>query len=147
MRRSGWYKKCEECGKKRWVTPALIKIGRGKYCSRSCASKHVVYKMHKARGESWKKNVSRGIRRLYSTMHESDHPRWAGENVGYWGIHDWLTKHYGQPKKCEVCGLDSKNKMYHWANITGLHKRSRKSYKRMCVSCHRKHDYKQRKNA
>src|SRR3990167_3492401 len=51
------------------------------------------------------------------------------------------TKHLGQPKKCEVCGLNDKKRKYHWANLTDDYLRDRSNWKRMCVSCHRLYDY------
>ena len=74
---------------------------------------------------------------------ETIHPRWKGDSVGYYGVHDWITKHYGQPKKCQVCDLDDINRKYHWANLSYKYLRDIKDWKRMCVSCHRKYDYAQ----
>lgn len=68
------------------------------------------------------------------------HPMWKGESVGYAGVHIWITKHFGQPLSCEVCGLNDKNRKYHWANLSHKYLRKRSDYKRMCVPCHRKHD-------
>lgn len=73
-------------------------------------------------------------------MDETKHPRWKGDKVGYYGLHDWITKHYGQPKECEVCGLNDPKRKYHWANLTN-YLRDRSDWKRMCVSCHRLYDY------
>ena len=73
-------------------------------------------------------------------MDETKHARWKGNAVGYYGLHDWITKHYGQPKECEVCGLNDPKRKYHWANLTN-YKRDRVDWKRMCVSCHRLYDY------
>lgn len=73
-------------------------------------------------------------------MDETKHPKWKGDKVGYAGIHDWMTKHFGQPAECEVCGLEDSTRKYHWANLTN-YLRDRKDWKRMCVSCHRKYDY------
>lgn len=80
-------------------------------------------------------------------MDESDHPRWKGDNVGYFGVHDWISKHFGQPKECKECGMKDRKRMYHWANLTGKYLRNIKDWKRMCVSCHRKYDYERRKYA
>lgn len=76
---------------------------------------------------------------------ETKHPRWKGDAVGYYGVHDWITKHYGQPKFCEKCGLDDRNRQYHWANLSGLYFRYRIDWMRMCVPCHSKYDH-SRKN-
>src|SRR3990167_6813766 len=96
---------------------------RVKYCSRQCFGKKlsvIKYELYKD---------------------ETKHPRWKGDNVGYYGVHDWITKHFGQPKKCEVCGLNDKKRKYHWANLTDDYLRDRSNCKRMCVSCHRLYDY------
>ena len=72
---------------------------------------------------------------------EKLHSRWKGDDVGYFGVHDWITKHYGQPKQCEVCNINDNERKYHWANLSGEYKRDRQDFKRMCVPCHRKYDY------
>ncbi len=71
---------------------------------------------------------------------ENKHPKWKGDFVGYFGVHDWISKHFGQPTKCEVCGMDDATRKYHWANLSGKYLRDRNDFKRMCVSCHRKYD-------
>jgi len=117
-------KKCLECGqifkrKKNYFGIAWTKV---KYCSRQCFGK----KLSKIQFEKFKD--------------ETKHPRWKGDGVGYYGVHDWLTKHYGQPKECEICGLNDPKRKYHWANLTNYLRR-RENWKRMCVSCHRLYDY------
>lgn len=138
MRKNGYFITCPVCSKQRYVTPSLVKHGRGKYCSVSCRSKVAVQSMLKVRGESWRKNVSKAIIDRYKD--ETKHPRWKGDRVGYYGVHDWITKHYGQPQECEVCGLCDPQKKYHWANLAN-YLRDRRDWKRMCVSCHRLYDY------
>ena len=44
----------------------------------------------------------------------------------------------GTPSKCEVCGTTVAKK-FEWANMTG-HYEDVNDYKRMCASCHDKHD-------
>lgn len=82
--------------------------------------------------------------RLRTGMDETKHPRWKGYEVGYYGIHDWVTKHLGQPIGCSVCGLDDINRTYHWANISGKYLRDVNDFKRMCVPCHSNYDHKKR---
>jgi len=94
---------------------------KAKYCSLKCFGK--------VNGESRK------------GADETKHWKWKGDKVGYFGVHDWITKHYGQPIGCEVCGLSDPERKYHWANLSGDYKRDRSDFKRMCVSCHRKYDY------
>lgn len=131
---------CGHCGISFDTTQELLSKGRGKFCSASCRSKVVVHAMLAVRGERWKENV-RAAMRKFRGRDETSHPRWKGDSVGYYGVHDWLTKHFGQPIGCEECGLDDPERKYHWANLSGLYLRLRSDYKRMCVPCHRKYDY------
>lgn len=65
---------------------------------------------------------------------------WKGDEVGYFGVHDWLTKHYGQPKYCSNCGSKDKDKRYEWANISGQYKRTINDFVRLCKKCHNDYD-------
>ncbi len=143
MRKNGIIIGCQACGKGRYVTPSLIKKGRGKFCSMSCKGKVVVHAMLAVRGESWRQKAKANISKLHQACREDEtkHPRWKGDNVKYFGVHDWITKHYGQPIGCEWCGLDDPKRKYHWANISHTYRRRRDDFLRMCVSCHRKYDY------
>lgn len=67
-------------------------------------------------------------------------PNWTGDNVGYFGVHDWLTKHFGQPVGCEDCGTDDPVKRYEWANISGEYRRDRSDFRRLCKKCHNDFD-------
>ena len=80
-----------------------------------------------------KKNPQYGLR-------EEKNQHWKGDNVGYHGVHDWLTRQYGQPKKCESCLLDDENARYEWANTSGKYKRDRKDFMRLCKKCHNDYD-------
>lgn len=62
---------------------------------------------------------------------------WKGDKAGYAALHRRLYD--GQQKHCDVCGESDPDKRYEWANLTG-HYEDRSDYKRMCCSCHRKHD-------
>ena len=81
------------------------------------------------------------LRRKQNPINETKHYKWKGDKVGYYGVHDWITKHYGQPVGCQECGLNDPKRVYHWANLSGEYKRDINDFKRMCVSCHRKFDY------
>ena len=70
-------------------------------------------------------------------MAEENHPQWQGDNISYYGVHRWVERRIGKPKKCEYCGLDDPNRRYEWANISGKYKRDLKDYKRLCVPCHK----------
>ena len=69
----------------------------------------------------------------------SDNPNWKGDKAGYSALHYRVCKARGKPKKCEVCKTTKKNKRYQWANLTGNYS-DVNDYKRMCQSCHGKHD-------
>ena len=63
-------------------------------------------------------------------------PHWKGDEVGYYGLHDWVTRHQGQPVGCEECGTDDPVKRYEWANISGEYRRDRSDFRRLCKKCH-----------
>lgn len=64
---------------------------------------------------------------------------WKGAIAKYAALHLRVQALRGKPHKCEVCGQDSVNKRYEWANLTGRYD-DPSDYKRMCRSCHRKND-------
>jgi len=117
-------KNCLICGKVYFNPYGVSKKqwGERKYCSIKCS-------------------IVVDIKRKLN-LDEEKHPRWKGDKVGYYGVHDWITKHYGQPSKCEACGLNDPKRKYHWANLDLKYKRNIESWRRMCVSCHRKYDNK-----
>lgn len=65
---------------------------------------------------------------------EKNH-RWAGDKIGYWGVHDWIASQLGRPKKCENCRTRRKTK-YEWANISGEYRREVSDWARLCKRCH-----------
>lgn len=66
---------------------------------------------------------------------------WKGDKAKYAAFHYRVINEKGRPQKCEVCGTDDKSKTYDWANLTGQYHLI-EDYKRMCRSCHWKHDKK-----
>jgi len=62
---------------------------------------------------------------------------WKGDNAGYAALHRRL--YHSQPKCCEICGTTNEKKRYEWANISGKFN-DPSDYKRMCKSCHSRHD-------
>ena len=64
---------------------------------------------------------------------------WKGNRAAYAAFHCRLYALKGHPQKCEVCGTTDANKTYDWANLTGQYDNP-DDYKRMCRSCHWKHD-------
>ena len=76
---------------------------------------------------------------MYGKTNEQ-HPNWKGDDVGYYGLHDWLTARFGQPIGCEWCGEDDPEKRYEWANISGEYRRDRDDFVRLCKKCHNDYD-------
>jgi hypothetical protein len=69
--------------------------------------------------------------------------KWKGDKVGYDGLHDWISYHYGKPHYCEFCErTELPHRSYNWANKTGKYTRDRDDWMRLCVSCHKKYDIK-----
>lgn len=64
----------------------------------------------------------------------------AGKFTGttYGAYHYKVRALRGKPSNCEVCGTDTAKK-FEWANLTGNYS-DVNDYKRMCASCHKKHD-------
>lgn len=113
-------KSCLHCSKIFFKTPNIsLKTWniKSKFCSHEC---YWVWKIGKYRGENG--------------------PNWRGNKIQYWGLHDWIRSKKGKPQKCELCGT-TKKRQYDWANKTGEYKRVLSDWMRVCVPCHRKHDY------
>lgn len=71
----------------------------------------------------------------------AEHCGWKGDGVGYWGIHKWIMRNFGNPSICENCKKDNlTGRQIHWANISHKYKRDIKDWKRLCQSCHRLYD-------
>lgn len=70
---------------------------------------------------------------------EESHPSWAGDKVGYAGLHIWIKKHRGKPSKCERCKTTVAKK-FDWASISRKYKRDLKDWIRLCCSCHSFYD-------
>lgn len=75
---------------------------------------------------------------LNSNQQGSKNRTWTGEAVGYAGAHSRVNRERGRPRKCETCGTED-SKIYDWANMSGRY-HDVNDYKRMCRSCHFKHD-------
>lgn len=66
-------------------------------------------------------------------------PNWAGDRVGYKGLHKWVQTSFGKPSLCEHCGTTTA-KIFDWANVSRLYKRDRSDWIRLCRSCHSAYD-------
>ena len=65
-----------------------------------------------------------------------EHPRWRGIYVNYSGLHMWVSRHLGEPQKCEHCGVVSN---LQWANKSGEYKRDLRDWLSLCIPCHKKY--------
>lgn len=70
---------------------------------------------------------------LIGQQRGSKNPQWKGKQVGYFGLHLWLKKTLGKPRKCEDCGEERRCV---WANISGEYKRETGDFKSLCYRCH-----------
>ena len=66
---------------------------------------------------------------------------WKGKDATYKAMHMRMYSLFGRPMKCSVCGTTDATRSYDWANMSG-HFDEPSDYKRMCRSCHWKHDKK-----
>lgn len=71
----------------------------------------------------------------------TNHFNWKGEEVGYRGIHHWIKKIMGSPKKCEHCLKEKTTpKSIQWANKSHQYKRELTDWISLCARCHAKYD-------
>lgn len=90
-----------------------------------------------------KKQSPETIEKRTENNRRENHYEWKGDNVGYGALHSWVQKELGYPEACEHCekkGLSGHK--IHWANKTGKYLRKHSDWLRLCVSCHRKYDHK-----
>ncbi len=64
---------------------------------------------------------------------------WKGDDVGYFGIYEWLVTNFGKADHCEFDSSHTE-RFYEWCNISGRYIRDRNQFKMLCRSCHRKLD-------
>ena len=63
------------------------------------------------------------------------HPYWAGNKIGYGGIHCWIAKYLIRPKICKWCGTAT-TKRFQWHNISRRYKRNPSDWENLCSKCH-----------
>lgn len=116
----------------------------GNYCSLSCANKSPE-RIEKLRKATIGKKATAQAKINMSKAHIGKHigknsGSWKGNNIKYMPMHNWVRKEFGDPKKCEHCGLDDVSKKYDWANKSGNYLRDRDDWIRLCRKCHVKYD-------
>ena len=90
----------------------------------------------------WRLMVRHGIETRVAAKRDqrgAKNSTWGFSSVTYAAYHKRVEVERGRPQKCEVCGYEGADRRYDWANLTGRYDRA-EDYRRMCRSCHRKHD-------
>lgn len=65
--------------------------------------------------------------------------------LSYRNKHQRYVRTHGKAEKCENSKCTRKSKNYQWSNISNKYLESRSDWKELCVSCHRKFDFKKKK--
>jgi len=156
-------KHCLTCGKEFKVKPCHKYIA--KYCSYKCYWKNMIghkppktafkkgiipwNKGTKGVMKSWNKGTKGIIKPNSGSFKKGDKKNigknnfnWKGDNAGYDAIHKWIYRQKGKPKICKHCGISYKEKRLEWINIDHKYKRDIDDFISLCVSCHRKYDFK-----
>jgi hypothetical protein len=63
--------------------------------------------------------------------------RWAGDSVGYYGLHSWVNRELGKALGCSN-NPNHISSRYHWANKSGEYRRDVTDWLSLCPSCHKK---------
>lgn len=140
-------KKCKICSSQFQTSQERIKDGRGKFCSRDCYEKDWSKRIpgwNKGQSATWAigNQHRKGIPNLNPPkMYGEYNHKWKGDEVGYFGLHNWVRRTLGKPNKCEHCNDISLNgRQYHWANKSQKYLRDKDDWIRLCVKCHKKYD-------
>jgi len=65
-------------------------------------------------------------------------------DLGYMGKHKRIWTRLGKAFHCEDSFCNKKSKTFGWANISGKYEESTTDWKQLCMSCHKKFDFKKR---
>lgn len=64
---------------------------------------------------------------------------WKDNHQEYVNLHRRISRKFGKPKMCEICGRTDLEK-YEWANKSGKYLEDRLDWLRLCRKCHIKYD-------
>ena len=143
---------CKQCRKEFKVSPC--RINKAKYCSPACrfASQRgkPAYWLSSPQAVAIKKKISRakmGNKGRTGIPHTEETKAKIGksnskERLGYGGLHDFIRRNKGKPKRCEYCGAE--NNRIGWANLDYKYTRNFEDYIALCASCHYKFDQKKK---
>lgn len=132
---------CKNCGKEfLWKPrPFRVKMGWGKFCSKSCNSKFNIKNTQPWISNTGKTAHNKG--QTYPKNYGSKNHMWRGSKAGHTAKHIWVKRHWGQPDTCEFCkktGL--KGLQIHWSNKDHKYRRVRSDWQRLCSKCHKNYD-------
>jgi hypothetical protein len=157
------------CGNEFTAAIWRVRAGRGKFCSKACKYRYqtrpsgLKYKIVKENPTSFKPGHvpwvagtkgaitawNKGMKGLHlspaTEFRPGDNagpanPRWAGENVGYDGMHRRLYRERGPAANYPCAQADETCKgPMHWANLSGQY-RDTSDFVPMCQSHHFRHD-------
>lgn len=110
-------------------------------CKCICGNERVVESTSIKKGNS----VSCGCLRKENSKKGKNCYQWKENGLGYWGIHQWLRKHYGSANKCEsqMIGIEcgGKSETFNWSKLQNKqYERKRENFIQLCRSCHNKYD-------
>ena len=152
---------CKDCGKERMIDTSKWSIKR--YVKRSpncrkCATKKPSLRKKISKGwfpkgiipwsathkmpPAWNKGVTgyMGANRTSFTTEKtigSKNPKWKGDDVGYYALHQWVYRRLGKAIKCKRCGKNSGR--IEWANKSREYKRQIDDWISLCKKCHGKY--------
>jgi len=122
-------KTCEWCG-------AELTRGQKQFCTTRCrgdASRG--HPRQDMSPEAWAR-VHEACREARTGKVGAESHAWEGDAAGYFGIHQWINKHWSKTGRCDQCGRQGDKT--HWANIDGKYDRNdRVSWSELCPSCHK----------
>ena len=121
---------CKRCKKIREVNTHGETVAsyakKSPYC-RSCGAFNAIAKISKGWFKKGQLPHNKGFR---------------GEFNGktYDGLHDWVERNLGKPKKCIMCKT-TKAKVFQWSNISGKYLANLTDWQRLCAKCHQRYDF------
>lgn len=122
-----WQKRCAVCPK--FMVHIYKSQLKSRTCSHSCQLKGNKFRNGHIPTNAFTAKAVTGERNF----------NWKGDEVGYFAVHDWIIRHFGQPNFCESCGTE-KSKAFNWSNVSKKYKRDREDWLRLCRKCHHSFD-------
>lgn len=140
--------KCKICETKFITYPSRIKIGSGKYCSKTCSDAVTLFNTGhipalKGKKMTFKQKSSLNLQGLKLGQGWNRGLRiWEGTESKYNKLHYWLIQQIGKAERCSNCGTTDR---VDWANKSQTYQKNISDWIELCRSCHGKYDWKYRK--